>query len=114
MVANCGQLPGGLTLVPQAVIDDGRLDVTLVDTRAGLIGWASLAAQIIAQGFGFRTLPRLAAGRLWNYQARTVRVDCATPAPLQIDGEFAGPATSFDVTVQPAALRVRVPRKGSV
>ncbi|MGH3588115.1 MAG: diacylglycerol/lipid kinase family protein, partial [Pseudonocardia sp.] len=52
MVGNCGRLPGGLTLLPDAIIDDGELDVAAIDTRGGLAGWAQLFGEVVAQGLG--------------------------------------------------------------
>ncbi|MDR0945065.1 MAG: NAD(+)/NADH kinase [Bifidobacteriaceae bacterium] len=108
MVANCGLLPAGLTLVPSAVIDDGRLDAALVDTRAGLIGWFSLAAQVLLQGLGLRALPRFAVGRLWHYQSRRISVVADEPTALQLDGDPWGQAQAIRVRIDPAALQVRV------
>src|SRR5699024_10975257 len=33
LVGDCGYLSGGMTMLPDAVIDDGLLDVTLLDAR---------------------------------------------------------------------------------
>ena len=38
MIGNCGRLPGGITLLPDAVLDDGWLDVGAIDTRARAAG----------------------------------------------------------------------------
>jgi diacylglycerol kinase family enzyme len=105
---NCGILPAGLQLLPDASLDDGRLDVAFVDTRAGLIGWGALAARVALQGLGLRHLPRSGAGRLWHFQARRVRVMAETPHLCQVDGELVGEAQSVEAHVDAGALVVRV------
>src|SRR5699024_8017957 len=55
IVANVGKLPGGFVLFPDAAPNDGWLDVAGLDTRGGLIGWASLFGTVIMQGVGIRS-----------------------------------------------------------
>src|SRR4051794_3564569 len=55
LIGNCGRLPGGLMLLPDAVIDDGWLDVAAIDTRGGIAGWAQLLGEVMLQGVGVRT-----------------------------------------------------------
>src|SRR5699024_543875 len=54
LFANCGRLPGGIVLLPDAELDDGWMDVAALDTRGGLVGWASLFGKVVLQGLGFR------------------------------------------------------------
>ncbi|MDR1151089.1 MAG: diacylglycerol kinase [Bifidobacteriaceae bacterium] len=108
MVGNCGRLPAGLRLLPDARIDDGLLDVAMVDVRAGLVGWASLATQVGLQGFGVKHLPTFAMGRLVHDQGRRVHIVADGAPLLQIDGELIGEASEVSVRVAPRALTVRV------
>jgi diacylglycerol kinase family enzyme len=108
MIANCGRLPAGLQLLPDARIDDGLLDVAMVDTRAGLIGWMSLATQVGLQGLGVKNLPRFATGRLLREQGQRVRVVADGAHLLQVDGEVVGEASELDAWIEPRALTVRV------
>ncbi|MDR2722713.1 MAG: diacylglycerol kinase, partial [Cellulomonadaceae bacterium] len=52
MIGNCGILPGNITLIPEARIDDGVLDAAVVDTRAGMVGWTQLLGEVVLQGAG--------------------------------------------------------------
>ena len=97
-VGNTRTYGGGMLICPDAVIDDGLLDLTVVGAMSRL--------QMI------RMLPALAAGKridhpaVGHYRARTITLTAAVPATA--DGDPAGrlPAT---FRVQPGALSVLVP-----
>jgi len=109
MVGNCGRLPGGLTLIPDADLDDGRLDIALCDTRAGLAGWVSLATRVLLHGMGFDRLPPVGPGMLLHRQATRIRFVALEPHHLQIDGEHAGSAQTIEIRIDPGSLLVRAP-----
>jgi diacylglycerol kinase family enzyme len=100
-VGNSGALPGGFPILPAARLDDGLLDVVIL-APAGPLGWASV---------GFRVLTRSRRDdlQLERHQARTIEIRADADLPRQVDGEIITPARSLTVTVQPRALRVRVP-----
>ncbi|HWK92431.1 MAG TPA: diacylglycerol kinase family protein [Luteimicrobium sp.] len=110
MVGNCGLLPGGITLIPDAVIDDGRLDVVAIDARAGLVGWAQVFGEVVMQGIGVSSdnLPAR-AGRIDTSPARrvVVEVDGAAGEHVQVDGDLLGRARRVTAWVEPGALVVR-------
>jgi len=107
MVGNCGRLPGGITLLPDAVIDDGELDVAAIDTRGGLAGWAQLFGEVVAQGLGVRNDLPGKIGRIDHTRARraVIRVDDGEQA--QVDGDPLGSAVELETWVEPGALVVR-------
>lgn len=107
MVGNCGRLPGGITLLPDAVIDDGELDVAAIDTRGGLAGWAQLFGEVLAQGLGVRNDLPGKIGRIDHTRARraVIRVDDGEQA--QVDGDPLGSAVELETWVEPGALVVR-------
>lgn len=108
LVGNCGKLPGGLMLLPDAEIDDGWLDVAAIDTRGGLVGWVQLFGEVVLQGVGLRTeLPKI--GRIDHVRSRTVRVAADRPVDVQIDGEPLGRAVALEATIDHHALLVRAP-----
>jgi diacylglycerol kinase family enzyme len=100
-VGNSGALPGGFSIMPDARLDDGMLDV-LILAPAGPFGWVNV---------GYRVLSRSRRDdfRLARYRARTVQIDADVELSRQVDGEMIRPARSLTVTVWPGALRVRVP-----
>ncbi|KAB1645001.1 diacylglycerol/lipid kinase family protein [Gulosibacter chungangensis] len=122
MVGNCGLLTGGVRLIPDAELDDGKLDMVIMRPR-GPMGWAAVGAGVIARGVAkqFRAISRRFKVRgplgprklrvLSYYQdpELTFRID-STPEPFQIDGDAVGEIVAARVTVLPESLTVRVAR----
>lgn len=110
LIANCGRLPGGVVLLPDAQIDDGWLDIAALDTRGGLIGWADLLGRVVLQGLGIRNerLP-YGTGSMEFRRSRTVTVRTAEPEQVQVDGDLLGEATAVHARVQHRGLLVRTP-----
>lgn len=108
MFGNCGLLPAGLRLAPDADLSDGLLDLVTVQTRHGLLGWAALAFQVAGHSLGLRGMPRWSSGRLRYQQYDSVRVVCDDPQRIQLDGELAGWALALEAWVDHLALTVRV------
>ena len=108
LVGNCGKIMGGLTLLPDAVIDDGWLDVAVLDPRGGVFGWGRLFGEVVRQGWRFRTA--WPPDRTIDHErARRVTVVSPTAQQVQIDGDVIGAAQGFSVRVDPGALTVRLP-----
>ena len=107
LVGNCGRLPGGITLLPDAVLDDGWLDIAAIDTRGGLAGWAQLLGEVGLQGVGLRNDLRGKIGRIDHARARTVHVVADRPEAVQVDGDVLGRAREITARVDPGALVVR-------
>lgn len=107
MIGNCGKLPGGITLLPDAVIDDGILDIAAVDTRGGLVGWAQLFGEVVMQGFGVRNDLPAKIGRIDHTRAERVRVRVEEGEQAQVDGDVLGLAVEIESWVEAGALVVR-------
>src|SRR5215467_8691645 len=104
VVGNAGLLPGGFTLLPQARLDDGLLDVGIL-APAGPGGWLRVAHRVLTgNGRDGRQLER--------HQARRVEIRAETELPREIDGEVITPGRSLTVTLLRRALTVRVPPPG--
>lgn len=110
LIANCGTLPAGLTLLPDADVADGELDYLLL-SASSLPQWVgSLKTMVWDNG-----IAKMAAGSdestssdsVTYGRARALHVDLPEPHAFEIDGEFLGDAHRFDVTIQHAAVRVR-------
>jgi undecaprenyl-diphosphatase len=105
VVGNAGLLPGGFTLLPQARLDDGLLDVGIL-APAGPAGWLRVAHRVLTgSSRGGRPLER--------HQARRVEISAETELPREVDGEVITPGRSLTVTLLRRALTVRVPPPGS-
>jgi diacylglycerol kinase family enzyme len=101
VVANCGLLPGGFALLPDARLDDGVLDVGVLAPR-GPFGWTRLATRVLTHSCRQDRM-------LERFQARKVEIATSALLPREIDGEVGTAGRSLTVTVRPGALTVRVP-----
>jgi diacylglycerol kinase family enzyme len=101
-VGNCGLLPGGFPILPDARLDDGVLDVGIL-APAGMAGWVSVGYRCVLAS-------RRDDSQLERRQARQVEIHAAAPLPRQVDGEMLGAGDTLSVRVLPGALLVRVPR----
>lgn len=108
LIGNCGKLPGGVVLLPDAVLDDGWLDIAAIDTRVGLLGWTQLFGEVALQRFGVRTRLPNKAGRIDHARARELRISTREPQQIQVDGDIIGRAYEVAARVEPLSLRVRV------
>lgn len=100
LFANCGLIPGGIDFLPQAMVDDGMLDVVVMSPRS-IIGWLAMYGKIVLRSAG--SLPFMTV-----YRSRSISIECAEPMPVQLDGDTAGQATRVAVEVAPRSLLVRV------
>ncbi|WP_315096061.1 diacylglycerol kinase family protein [uncultured Cellulomonas sp.] len=109
LIGNCGKLPGGITLLPDAELDDGWLDVAAIDTRGGIAGWAQLFGEVVLQGAGMRNDLPGKIGRIDHTRAQEVRVVVQGGEHVQVDGDIVGRVTELSARVDHAALVVRAP-----
>ena len=99
VVGNSGLLPGGFTLLPDARIDDGLLDVGILAPH-GPFGWPRVATRVLTHsGHQDRQLER--------FQARKVKITARAILPREVDGEVVAPDRTLTVAVRPRALTVR-------
>ncbi|MEJ1087081.1 diacylglycerol kinase family protein [Microbacterium sp. Mu-80] len=109
LIGNCGAIQGGVTLLPDAVPDDGRLDLLLVSAE-NVGQWAQTLRTIVWDN-GIRRLlggtdDTVSTDAAMNLTGATIRVSLPTAVAFEIDGEEAGEVSRLDVRVQPGALRV--------
>jgi diacylglycerol kinase family enzyme len=100
IIGNCGQLTGGLQLMPAAEVDDGLLDVVAVTAR-GPMGWAGVVGTVV-------TRSRLGHPFVEHFRCRVVEIRADRPLAVQLDGDTAGIARRLHAEVDPLALVVRV------
>lgn len=108
LVGNCGKLPGGITLLPDAELDDGWLDLAAIDTRGGVAGWAQLFGEVLLQRVGVRSELPAKIGRIDHVRARSVRLQIVGGDQVQVDGDSVGRVRQLSARVDPGALVVRV------
>jgi len=115
MIGNCGLLPGGVLLIPDARIDDGLLDVVAL-RPLGAFSWLRIWHKI---GWENGVLRRTKAGRRMIDLVNDTRsvtylrtgnfaLSVPGPEPIQLDGDDFGLALAATGRVDPGALVVRV------
>ncbi|HOA87049.1 MAG TPA: diacylglycerol kinase family protein [Microbacteriaceae bacterium] len=116
LFANCGSLPAGIELIPEASIDDGKLDVAVIQPR-GAFGWLAVWRKVWWEN---SVLRRTEAGRrLLALQPRNSSIRffvgesfdaAAVPAqPVQIDGDEFGEALRMRCRLEAGGLLVAIP-----
>ena len=109
LVANGGRLPAGITLLREAHMDDGVLDVAVIDTVGGVAGWSSLARQVLPPFAATYSNPARALGRVTLRRGTEAVVRLAEPALVQVDGELLAPTRGLRARLDAGALLVRRP-----
>lgn len=116
LFANCGALPAGISLVPQASITDGTLDIAVIQP-SGWFGWLGVWRKV---WWDNSVLRRFRAGRLVlqrrgrDASVRYLRgggieVAAEKPIAVQLDGDEFGEATRVACRVVPSGLVVTLP-----
>lgn len=100
VIGNCGTLTAGLALLPDALLDDGLLDIATI-TPQNLAAWVGIAAKVLRKDPDDG--PSIVRQRGHDI---VVSVDPAQPA--QVDGDVLEPAARLRLVVDPGALVVRV------
>lgn len=117
LFANCGALPGGISLIPEASIQDGTLDVALIQP-SGLLGWFGVWRKV---WWDNSVLRRFRTGRLVletrksdasvrYIRGRSVEAASPHPVPIELDGDEFGEASHIRCWIQEGALTIVVPR----
>jgi diacylglycerol kinase family enzyme/membrane-associated phospholipid phosphatase len=102
VIGNVGSLQAGIPLLPDALIDDGLLDVVVIAPRQ-VFGWIPVMLRVL-------TRRRTVDDRLDRYTGRHVEVTAAHSTPRQLDGDIVAPGTQILAEVEPGRLLIRVPR----
>jgi len=115
IVGNCGLLPGGILLMPDAAVDDGTLDVAAVGPRR-FWNWMAFWSKVTWQNGVLRRIP---AGRrlmdatanvktIENLSGQNILVKPDRAVDMQLDGDPIGSVTKVEFSVLPGAVRVRI------
>lgn len=116
LIGNCGVLPGGVLLMPDAEPDDGMLDIAALRPQ-GPFGWAKVWRKITWENgvlrkssIGRKIIDLSKDARDVTYlRSREILVTVETPQEFQLDGDEFGEAKSVRTWVDPGALTVKVP-----
>ncbi len=121
LFANCGVLPAGIELIPDASTSDGLLDVAIIQPR-GALGWLKVWRTVWWENSVLTKLPgnhrRLGTRRHAKQGRRSIEfytgkwADIApmSPQPVQLDGDEFGLAARVRCHVDRGAIQVAIPR----
>lgn len=115
MMGNCGSLPGGMLLIPDAKVDDGILDFVAFKPR-GRFGWVRVWNKIWWEN---GVLRKSAIGRriidvsrdvrdVAYFRGRELVVEVSEAQECQLDGDEFGQVMKMRTWVERGALTVRV------
>jgi diacylglycerol kinase family enzyme len=100
VVANAATYAGALEIAPLATIDDGWLDVCVFrEPRPG--GFLRQVVAVLRR-------KHLHDAGVEYFRCRSLRVSCAPPTAIQVDGDLFS-ETPAEIRVLPGALRVMRP-----
>ncbi len=116
LFANCGSLPAGLELIPEASVADGELDIVIFQPK-NPIGWLAVWRRVAWDNSvlrRFRAGRRILRLRTKDNSVRYARgtgIQLAADAahPVQLDGDEFGEATAIDVRIHAGGLHLAVP-----
>lgn len=118
LVANCGLLPGNIQLLPDALLDDGILDIAVLQPK-GVFGWLTIWRRVTWENgvlrrsaVGRRLIERTASTNervMTTLRGADIRIVVAQPQQFEIDGDEFGRVRSVSLSADSGALLVRVP-----
>ncbi|MEO3938076.1 diacylglycerol kinase family protein [Dermatophilaceae bacterium Soc4.6] len=101
LIGNCGRLQGNLEVLPDARVDDGRLDGVIM-SPTGPASWVSVAVDLASRH-------RRGHKRLFPLGGTSISVVVRQPIETQVDGDPMGRHYGMVTRILPGALLVRVP-----
>jgi YegS/Rv2252/BmrU family lipid kinase len=102
VIGNVGHLQAGMPLIPDAVIDDGELDVVMLYPRR-FLSWLPIAARVLTRN-------KRTDETITRMRGREVIVRTQSPTPRQLDGDLLAPGKELRAECIHGRLLVRVPR----
>jgi diacylglycerol kinase family enzyme len=91
-----------MPLIPDAVIDDGELDVVMLYPRR-FLSWLPIAARVLTRN-------KRTDETITRMRGREVIVRTQSPTPRQLDGDLLAPGKELRAECIHGRLLVRVPR----
>ncbi|MCU1405910.1 MAG: diacylglycerol kinase [Glaciihabitans sp.] len=117
LIGNCGDVQGHLRLLPDARLDDGKLDyIALRSLNRGdrtriarWLSWENSAYRRIRRNRGIPSAPHTDDAFRYG-QARQLTVHLDHPEPFEVDGDDVGEVVGVEAWCDRGALSVRVPQ----
>jgi diacylglycerol kinase (ATP) len=116
LFGNCGTLTGGLEMMPDAIVDDGMLDVAVLQPK-GTLGWIDIWRKLRWEN-GFlrrssmgRRIIRATSGNISTItylRSSGITVSLDKPRAVELDGDGFGVIAGVRFAADAGALAVRV------
>ena len=115
MIGNAGMVQGNVRFMPDAELDDGLLDIAVLNP-SGPLSWMQVMHEVASNSSPIQrelrkmsVLPdRKSIPELQFGQMKRVELEFDTPIELQIDGDLVGEVVKIGCYVQREALAVRI------
>ncbi|MDX2376495.1 NAD(+)/NADH kinase [Microbacterium sp. LRZ72] len=116
LFANCGALPAGIALIPEASVTDGVLDVAMLQP-AGWFGWVGVWRKVwwdnsVLRRFraGRRVLERRGRNSSVRYlHGEAIELATSPGQPIELDGDEFGEAVRLRCRIERGALTIVLP-----
>lgn len=102
IAANCGSYAYNFKIAPEAVFDDGLLDILVFESEQ--ITTLKLVGQALEAVFQ----NRISDPSITYFRANKIRVESYPPVKMQLDGDVYG-ESPVDISILPRALRLIAP-----
>ncbi|MGB3374527.1 MAG: diacylglycerol kinase family protein [Microbacterium sp.] len=116
LFANCGVLPAGIALMPDASLDDGMMDIAVIQPT-GPLGWMGIWRKIWWDNSvlrrtraGRRVLERRGRNASIRYlRGRSAEAAMVAPTSIELDGDELGTAVRMLCRIQQGGLTLALP-----
>jgi len=119
LIGNCGKLPGGLMVMPDATPDDGILDIVALRPQ-GKFGWLRVWNKVAWEN---GVLRKSAMGRkiidlsrdvkdVMSFRGQELTMDVTPAQEFELDGDEYGEVVAMRAWVEKQSLRIKVPVGG--
>jgi diacylglycerol kinase family enzyme len=113
IVGNCGSLPANILLLPEAVVDDGLLDIVILKPES-FRGWLQVIFKVFWENGIVKRMKLVRKSEGIDVKAvdfaqlPTFEVRLSRSAEIELDGDPFGDAVGFTTTVQAGGLHMKV------
>ena len=119
LIGNCGKLPGGLMVMPDAKPDDGILDIVALRPQ-GRFGWLRVWNKVAWEN---GVLRKSAVGRkiidlskdvkdVMSFRGKSLELEVSPAQEFELDGDEYGEVVAMRAWVEKQSLRIKVPVGG--
>ncbi|WOF22593.1 diacylglycerol kinase family protein [Microbacterium betulae] len=116
LFANCGALPAGIDLIPDASLTDGLLDVAVIQP-SGPFGWLGVFRKVWWDNsvlrrsrLGRRVIERRKDTSVRFLRGEAIETASPEPQPIELDGDEFGTATRLYCRIEKGGLLLSVPK----